>query len=68
MLPDKILAEVSADRGVRHEIDRVTYSKYCLTRQCPLPRDQVEAIDALFDGRRKAGHVRDRLSPQSSPT
>ena len=53
---------------VQDEIDLKSGSKQCVTRQWSLPRDQVEAIDALFDGRRKAGHVRDRLSPQSSPT
>ncbi|KAE9340310.1 hypothetical protein PR003_g10556 [Phytophthora rubi] len=34
----------------------------------PLPRYQVEAIDAFFEGRRQAGHVRESLSPHSSPT
>ena len=36
---EKIPAELPADRGVRHEIDLVTGSKYCVTRQWPLPRD-----------------------------
>ena len=43
-------------------------SKYCVTRKWPLPRDQVKATDAFFNGRRKAGHVRESLSPHSSPT
>ena len=64
---DKSSAEFSADCGVRHEIDLLPGSKYCVTRQWPLSRDQVEAINAFFDGRRKAGHVRARLSPHSSP-
>ena len=68
MIPDKIPAELSADRSLRHEIDLVPDSQYCVTRQWPLPRDQVEAIDAFFDGRRKAGHVCVGLSPHSSPT
>ena len=68
VFPDKIPAELPADRGVRHEIDLVPGSKYCVTRQWPLPRDQVEAIDAFFEGRRKAGHVRESVSPHSSPT
>ncbi|CAH0488356.1 unnamed protein product [Peronospora farinosa] len=46
----------------------IARSKYCVTRQWPLPRDQVEAIDAFFEGRRKAGHVRESISPHSSPT
>ena len=33
MFPNKILAELPADRGVRHEIDRVTGLKYYVTRQ-----------------------------------
>ena len=62
MFPDKIPAELPADRGFRHEIDLVPVLKCCVTRQWPLPRDQVEAIDAFFEGRRKAGHVRESIS------
>ncbi|CAI5727328.1 unnamed protein product [Peronospora farinosa] len=68
VFPDKIPAELPADRGVPHEIDLVPGSKYCVTRQWPLPRDQVKAIDAFFEGRRKAGHVRESISSHSSPT
>uniref|UniRef100_A0AAV1UVI4 Reverse transcriptase domain-containing protein n=1 Tax=Peronospora matthiolae TaxID=2874970 RepID=A0AAV1UVI4_9STRA len=66
--PEKIPAELSADRGVRHEIDLVPGSMYCVIRLWPLPRDLVEAIDAFFKGRRKAGHVLESFSPHSSPT
>ena len=48
VLSDKIPAELSADRGVRHEIDLVPGLKYCVTRQWPLPRDQVEITDAFL--------------------
>ncbi|KAE8876468.1 hypothetical protein PF003_g39389 [Phytophthora fragariae] len=48
VFPDKIPAELPADRGVRHEIDLAPGSKYCVTRQWPLPRDQVKAIDDFF--------------------
>ncbi|OWZ22749.1 polyprotein [Phytophthora megakarya] len=65
---DKIHAELSADRGVRHEIDLTSGTQYCVTRQWPLPRDQVETIDKLSESRRKAGHVRESTSPHSSPT
>ncbi|KAE8992563.1 hypothetical protein PR001_g20901 [Phytophthora rubi] len=65
--PDKIPAELPADRGVRHEIDFAPGSKYCLTRQWPLPR-QAKAIDDFFEGRREAGHVRESILPHSSPT
>jgi hypothetical protein len=68
VFPDKIPAGLPAQRGVRHEIDLVPGSKYCVTRQWPLPRDQVQAIDDFFEGRRKAGHVRESISPHSSPT
>ncbi|KAJ0389878.1 hypothetical protein P43SY_010690 [Pythium insidiosum] len=68
VFPDKIPEMLPPDRGVRHEIDLVPGSKYCVTRQWPLPREQVEAIDAFFEARRKAGHVRESISPHSSPT
>ena len=68
VFPDKIPAELPADRGIRHEIDLVPGSKYCVTRQWPLPRDQVVAIDDFFEGRRQASHVRESSSPHSSPT
>ncbi|KAE9178906.1 hypothetical protein PF005_g23894 [Phytophthora fragariae] len=68
IFPDKVPAALPPDRGVRHEVDFVPGAKYCVTRQWPLPRDQVEAIDAFFKGRRQAGDVRESLSPHSSPT
>ncbi|GMF24624.1 unnamed protein product [Phytophthora fragariaefolia] len=68
VFPDKIPAVLPADRGVRHEIDLAPGAKYCVTRQWPLPRDQVKAIDEFFEGRRQAGHVRESTSPHSSPT
>ncbi|KAE9034146.1 hypothetical protein PR001_g9857 [Phytophthora rubi] len=68
VFPDKIPAELPANRGVRHEIDLAPGWKYCVTRQWPLPRDQVKAIDDFFEGRRQAGHVRESISPHSSPT
>ena len=68
MFPEKISAELPAHRGARHEINLVPDSKYWVTRQWPLPRNQVEAIDAFFEGRRVAGHVRETISPHSIPT
>uniref|UniRef100_A0AAV1UPP8 Reverse transcriptase n=1 Tax=Peronospora matthiolae TaxID=2874970 RepID=A0AAV1UPP8_9STRA len=67
VFPEKIPAELPADRVVRHKIDLVPGSKFCVTRQWPLPRDQVEDIDAFFEGRRKAGRVRESVTPHSSP-
>ncbi|GMG15543.1 unnamed protein product [Phytophthora fragariaefolia] len=68
VFPEKIPAELPAERGVRHGIDLVPGSQYCVIRQWPLPRDQIQAINDFFDGRRKAGHVRDSTSPHSIPT
>ncbi|GMF21101.1 unnamed protein product [Phytophthora fragariaefolia] len=68
VFPGKIPAILPADRGVSHEIDLAPHAKYCVTRQCPLPRDQVKAIDEIFEGRRQTGHVRESTSPHSSPT
>ncbi|GMF26686.1 unnamed protein product [Phytophthora lilii] len=68
VFPEKIPAEIPADCGVRHEIDLAPGSKHCVIRQWPLPRDQVQAIDDFIEGRRKAGNVRESISPHSSPT
>ncbi|KAE8879179.1 hypothetical protein PF003_g36772 [Phytophthora fragariae] len=56
------------DRGIRHEIDLVPGTKYCVTRQWPLPREQCEVIDAFFAAKAKAGMVRESKSPHSTPT
>ncbi|GMF49100.1 unnamed protein product [Phytophthora fragariaefolia] len=55
-------------RGVRHEIDLVPGTKYCTTRQWPLPKEQVDVIDAFFVAKHTAGMVRESKSPHSSPT
>ncbi|OWY98583.1 reverse transcriptase, partial [Phytophthora megakarya] len=57
IFPDKVPPVLPPDCGVQHKIDLVPGSKYCATRQWPLPRDQVEAIDAFFESRRQAGHM-----------
>ncbi|KAE8979860.1 hypothetical protein PR001_g24431 [Phytophthora rubi] len=56
------------DKGVQHEIDLVPGTKYCVTRQWPLPQEQVKAIDDFFESRRKAGQVRESKSTHSAPT
>ncbi|KAG3043183.1 hypothetical protein PC121_g22715 [Phytophthora cactorum] len=68
VLPDEIPAELPQDKGIKHEIDLVPGTKYCVTRQWPLPRDQVKAIDDFFESRRQAGQVRESKSPHSAPT
>ncbi|GMF57151.1 unnamed protein product [Phytophthora fragariaefolia] len=52
VIPDDIPAELPQNKGVQHEIDLVSGTKYCVTRQWPLPREQVKAIDAFFESRR----------------
>ncbi|KAF1319041.1 reverse transcriptase, partial [Globisporangium splendens] len=68
IFPDKVPDELPFDRGVRHEIDVLPGTKYCITRQWPLPREQVVAIDEFFAQRAKAGHMRESKSPHCSPT
>ncbi len=66
--PDEVPARLPKDRGIHHEIELKPGSKYCVTRQWPLPRDQVEAIDDFFAKRKISGQVRESKSPHSSPT
>ncbi|POM77400.1 Pol protein, partial [Phytophthora palmivora] len=61
-------SQLPPDRGVRHEIDLVSGTKYCVTRQWPLPREQCEVIDAFFTKSAKSGMVRESKSPHSTPT
>ncbi|KAG3231303.1 hypothetical protein PI124_g23603 [Phytophthora idaei] len=68
VLPDEIPAELPQDKGIQHEIDLVPGTKFCVTRQWPLPRDQVKAIDDFCENRRQAGQVRESKSPHSAPT
>jgi hypothetical protein len=56
------------DRGVRHEIDLVPGTKYCVTRQWPLPKEQCDVIDDFFRAKHAAGMVRESKSPHSTPT
>ncbi|GMF46169.1 unnamed protein product [Phytophthora fragariaefolia] len=56
------------DWGVRHEIDLVPGTKYCTTRQWPLPKEQVDVIDAFFAAKHAPGMVRESKTPRSSPT
>ena len=68
VFPEAVPCELPKDKGTRHEIVLQPGTKYCVTRQWRLPRDQVKAIDEFFESRRKAGHVRESTSPHSSPT
>ncbi|POM76158.1 Pol protein [Phytophthora palmivora] len=60
-------SQLPPDRGVRHEIDLVPGTKYCVTRQWPLPREQC-LPDAFFADKAKSGMVRESKSPHSTPT
>ena len=61
---DVVSSKLPPDRGVRREIDLVPGTKYFVTRQWPLPREQCESIDAFFAA---AGMVRESKSPHSTP-
>ncbi|POM62092.1 RNA-directed DNA polymerase [Phytophthora palmivora] len=61
-------SQLPPDRGVRHEIDLMPGTKYGVTRQWPLPREQREVIDAFFAEKAKSGMVRESKSPHSTPT
>ncbi|CAI5720550.1 unnamed protein product [Peronospora farinosa] len=56
------------DRGVRHEIDLVPGTIYCVTRQWPLPKEQCDVIDEFFRVKHVAGMVHESKSPHSTPT
>ncbi|CAI5713542.1 unnamed protein product [Peronospora farinosa] len=56
------------DRGVRHEIDLVPGTKYCVTRQWHLTKEQCDVIDEFFRAKHAAGMVRESKSPHSTPT
>ena len=68
VFPEEVPSRLPADRGIGHEIDLEPGTKYCVTRQWLLPKEQVDYIDEFFDKRAKAGHVRDCKSSHSSPT
>ncbi|KAF1332102.1 reverse transcriptase, partial [Globisporangium splendens] len=68
IFPEEVPSRLPTDKRVRHEIDLKPGTKYCVTRQWPLPRELVKGIDEFFEARRKAGQVRESNSPHCSPT
>ncbi|ETV81160.1 hypothetical protein H257_05747 [Aphanomyces astaci] len=46
--PDSVPKCLPKDKGVRHNIDLVPGTKWCVTRQWRLPRDQVAYIDEFL--------------------
>jgi hypothetical protein len=68
VFPDEIPCQLPVDKGIKHEIKLIPGTHYCVTRQWPLPKEQVEAIDEFFAKRAKAGQVKESNSPHSAPT
>ena len=66
--PDDMPCALPVDRGIRHEVDLEPGTKYCVTRQWPLPREQVEYIYYFFANSAKAVQVRYIKSPHCIPT
>ena len=56
------------DRGVRHEIELVPGTKYCVTQQLPLPKKQCDVIDECSSAKHAEELVRESKSPHSTPT
>ncbi|POM72081.1 LOW QUALITY PROTEIN: Pol protein [Phytophthora palmivora] len=56
-------SQLPPDRGVWHAIELVPGTKYCVTRQWHLPREQC-----FFAEKAKSGMVRESESPHSTPT
>ena len=46
------------NRGVRHEIELVPGTKYCVIRQWPLPKEKYDVIDDFFRAKHEAGMLR----------
>ncbi|KAG2980336.1 hypothetical protein PC121_g22928 [Phytophthora cactorum] len=67
VLLDEIPAELPQDKGIQHEIDLVPGTKFGVTQQWPLPRDQVKVINDFFDSRRQAGQVLESKFLHSAP-
>ena len=55
-------------RGVRYEIDLVPGTTYCVTRQCPLSKEQCGVIDDFFRAKHAAGLARESKSHHLTPT
>ena len=45
VFPTEVLNHLPADRGIHHELDLGSGTKYCVTRQWSLPKEQVDYID-----------------------
>ena len=54
-------------RGVRHEIELVPGTKYCVARQRYLPKEHCYVIDDFFRAKNAAVIVRESKSSHSAP-
>ena len=68
VFPEEVPCQLPKDKGTRLEIDLKPGSKYCVVKQCPLPREQVLAIEKFFADRLAAGHVRESTTAPGLPT
>ena len=68
VFPDETPSGKPLSKGIAHDIDLEPGTKYCVTRQWPLPKEQVDFIDEFFEKKLAAGLVRESKSPHSSPT
>ena len=62
IFPEKVPIRLPSDKGIKHEIDLEPGSKYCVTRQWPLPKEQIKVIDEFFAARMAVGQVRERVN------
>ena len=62
--PFYLLIEV----GFRHGIDLVSRNEKCVTRQCPLSKEQCDVIEDFLNANHAAGIVRESKSPHLTPT
>ncbi|KAG2959106.1 hypothetical protein PC121_g25033 [Phytophthora cactorum] len=64
VLPDEIPAELPQDKGIQHEIDLMPGTKYCVTRQWPLPLSTTSSRVVIRQG--KCGNRSPRTVHQRS--
>ncbi len=68
VFPDETPSGKPLSKGITHDIDLEPGTKYCVTRQWPLPKEQVDYIDEFFEKKLASGLVRESKSPHTSPT
>ncbi|KAJ8540611.1 hypothetical protein ON010_g12615 [Phytophthora cinnamomi] len=66
VVSEKPPSRLTPDRGVRHKIGLVPGTKYCVTRQWHLPKEQCEVNDAFFRAKHEADMVHEIKSMESN--